>query len=138
MIYIQYLFIFNILAQNYARSLTDVETLNIDSLSKELTIAVIFQPDCHACKNQMSELNCLKDKYKIILFGAFATEKKLRQEYRKLRTNLPAFYANNEVLKKIKVTQNLTPQIINLTEQPTIVSLGFESCENLKAQLIKN
>ncbi len=113
------------------RSLTDASvTDNIKF--KGVSVAVVFQKDCSACQKQVQDLSCLNAKANLFLVGAFSSEEDLRLEYKIFNTKLPSFYGDQDFLKKFKVTEPVTPQILILNENKKVMHiLGKTPCSKL-------
>ena len=77
-------------------------------------------------------MQCLPPKTKILLMGAFSTEKDLRREYRKMETSLPAYYADQTVLDFFKITKRQTPQILIFKNEKSLRLSSLTGCTKLK------
>lgn len=82
----------------------------------------------------MSDLKCIEEKYEIVLVGAYASERELRGEYRRLRTSYPAFLAENSLLTFLKASKGLTPQLIFANKRNVQRLLGLTSCSEIVRQ----
>ncbi len=119
-------------ASPFLKSLTDSSTIKLQELKITPTIFVLFQPNCSFCRKQVKDLKCLKKKYRIVLLGAFAAEKELRDEYLKTGVSFPAYFVSSDVLKQFDIRSKATPQIYYSEKGSTPISIGFKKCEELK------
>ena len=72
---------------------------------------------------------CLKKKdFPVYLLGAHSTEQDLRKEYSKMKTNRPAFYADQETKDFFKIEGEGTPEIFIYYQQTRKRHLGFLPC----------
>lgn len=118
------------------QSLTSAEVVDVDKIFREpKSVALVFQPNCHSCKEQVSDLSCLGVPVRLI--GAFHHRKSLRTEYISMKTKYPAYQANKELLKAWSVTSSVTPQIFLLDEHSHVKAklIGSRTCSELKKTL---
>lgn len=117
------------------RSLKDVSSIAIPEKKGQDFAVMVFQKDCTACLKQVQDLACLK--MPVYLIGAFATEKDLRQELKKMNTSYPAIYGDKDVLKKLNIKKSATPQLFLYKANIKHSFLGLNRCEEIKSSLDK-
>ena len=124
------------------KDLNSTKKTNFKTLIKDNTVSVLFQPNCSACKKQITKLGCLPKNTKVILVGSLGTEDKVKQAYlkmtAKIKKNLPGFYVQKENLKSIGFNANLAPQTIIYSEKGSKKFLGYKSCKSIKKVLEDN
>ena len=114
------------------RSLQNVDSITIDREQIKNSVFIIFQPNCAACKKQLTNLDCLDSRTTIRLLGAFASEQTLRSEYRKIAARWPGYFADKQVLRQFSVTAKLAPQTLVFTSAKVTRFLGFTECDEIK------
>lgn len=112
-------------------SLKDVSSHKVDLKQTGQQTFIVFQEDCSACQEQVQDLSCLEPT-SLRLIGAFASEKALRKEYRKMKTKAPAYLGTAELLVALGVSQGLTPQIVLISPNGRRHFLGLTSCQEIK------
>lgn len=118
------------------QSLENASVENIADIYKgQEKVALIFQPDCHSCKEQVNDLACFKQP--IFLVGAFHHRKSLQKEYLKMKTSYPAYQSSKELLAHWQIKEDITPQILVLDEKgaPKKKIIGSKPCIELKTAL---
>jgi hypothetical protein len=121
----------------HLRSLSDVSTkvLSLNKVTKN-TLIMLFQKDCSACLVQVDDLKCLTGNTEVLLIGAYASEEQLRREYRRMRSQHSAYYADGETLNKLPFKKGLTPQLLLLTaDRPPTQWLGYTPCQDIARRI---
>lgn len=133
MIFIWFLMVLHLAwPANFVRSLKDAETVDFDSFYRKPIVAIVFQTGCGACRKQIRDLKCLEERYRIVLLGAFSSEESLKDEYMKMKSPYPGFYASPDILKLLNLSSLATPLVIDFSRTPISVHLGYKKCEELK------
>jgi hypothetical protein len=132
------IFSFHTYSETYIQSLQDVSTVDFQKIKSTKAIAILFKANCNSCLRQIRNLSCLANHTKVFLLGAFSSEKELRREYLKTGSKLPAYYADQILLKKLKIKSKATPQILFFnkpTPQKEMIFLGYHPCPNILKKL---
>ena len=118
------------------RSLSVGATQVFSKKSKSPQVFVVFQPNCSACHAQVADLTCLKSKASVNLIGAFATEKKLRKEYKVLNAPYPGYLGDEDFQSEFEVTERLSPQVILAHNGRVEVILGYKPCKKILKKIL--
>lgn len=121
-----------LLSATHIKSLKDASTLEIQSLRTDPRVAIVFQPDCEVCRQQVKDLSCFKEQDKVVLLGAFSNEEALRKEYRKMKVSYPVYYASQDVHKVLKIRNTVTPQVLILAKSIVRLGDGYKECDSIK------
>lgn len=138
MIFCTLLFLFNSsfgLPEIKLRSLSDASTTKIELNSTKPKIFVVFQKDCHACRKQVKELECLSEQADTFLVGSFSSEKDLRKEYRTFNSNLKGVYGDQAFKRMFNINEKITPQIIFSKGSKYKFNLGRLACNEILKKL---
>ncbi len=117
------------------RSLSDFSSVKIDRDSRKPKVFMLFQKDCHACRQQAQDLNCLQPLADVFLVGSFSSESDLRDEYRRLNTEIPGLYGGLDFRKTFNIRENLTPQIILSQGTKKSLIIGLTPCLDITTRL---
>jgi len=107
-----------------------IRKIDLEMLSKP-TLFMIFQPNCSACHLQVRDLQCLKNKYEVILIGAYSSESSLRQEYRRMGRSYESYLGEDAFLKALNAKQGLTPELIMYKKKKSQHLLGLTPCTEI-------
>lgn len=113
------------------RSLSGAKSQKFSRKSKDPHVFILFQPNCSVCHAQVADLACIGKKASVNLVGTFASEPKLRKEYKKFGTSLPAFFGDDEFKKEFEVTERLSPQVILAQNDKVEVIFGYKPCKKI-------
>lgn len=117
------------------KKLQSAEFISLTDAFENNDIIMLFQPDCAVCKAQIEKINGLKN---FKLLGTNGSEQRLREDYNKFKTDVPAFSIDLKTLKKISPKlQIVTPQFFKVKktqDKPFILKnlgYGLKSCKEL-------
>lgn len=121
----------------YLNELASAKVLPSKKVFTTQSLTIFFRPNCSSCVRLISQLQCLEDKYKIVLLGFEANEADLYKEYIKLGVNYPAFKAPASLIKSWGIAEKVSPQLVLTNENIEKLSyrVGYMSCEKLKRLL---
>ena len=104
------------------------------------SILTFFQPGCESCHRLIKIFQCIDEKYpgkfNILYFGIFADKVKLTKAITEFQIPYPAYYASQELLKKISRVK-YTPYTIITNENGELSGTigGGLPCKNLENYL---
>ncbi len=119
------------------RSLIDASVVNFYNM-KGVSVIILFQKDCIACKKQVRDLSCLDKKTNIFLVGTFSQDSDLRTEYKSFNSNYPGLYGDSDFLSKFSITKKITPQILVLNNNlKSKHIMGRRPCSEIASEVKK-
>gem|GEM_PF-5880597 len=145
-LFISILFAFTFCSQNLfakeelkvLKDLNSSKSFSMDEVLTKGTFAVLFQPNCGACKKQIKRLECLKDTVdKIVLIGSFKRERKVLRSYLKKKTNFKGYYISKDHYQSLGFEEGVTPQSIYFNPKNETHIIGYKACKDIKSEILK-
>ncbi len=145
--FISTLFVFTLCSQNLfakdelkvLKDLNSSKSFSVDEILTKGTLAVLFQPNCGACKKQIKRLECLKETVdKIVLIGSFKHDRKVLRSYLKKKTNFKGYYISKDNYESLGFEEGITPQSIFFNPKNETHIIGYKACKDIKSEILKN